>query len=131
LAKPSTLNTLKCVCLAGPTGRQLIDIPQDSYNGLFQRRDPKEAGPMLDIERAMSKLEKVAIRYRKRTGRPLVLVFNNMHFLKDDEAGQGILHLIQQRAESWAASQCANIVINSDDFRIYDLLSGLICHCVH
>lgn len=78
---------------------------------------------MLDIERAMSKLEKVAIRYRKKTGRPLILVFNNMHFLKDDEAGQGILHLIQQRAESWAASQCANIVINSDDFRIYDLLS--------
>lgn len=100
-----------------------FEYSEDSYNGLFQRRDPKEAGPMLDIERAMSKLEKVAIRYRKRTGRPLVLVFNNMHFLKDDEAGQGILHLIQQRAESWAASQCANIVINSDDFRIYDLLS--------
>lgn len=97
---------------------------EDSYNGLFQRRDPKEAGPLLDIERAMSKLEKVAIRYRRKHGKPLVLVFNNMHFLKDDEAGQGILHLIQQRAEAWAASQCANIVINSDDFRIYDLLSG-------
>lgn len=84
-------------------------ISQDSYNGLFQRRDPKEAGPLLDIERAMSKLEKVAIRYRKKKGKPLVLVFNNVHFLKDDDVGDGILHLIQQRAESWAASQCANV----------------------
>lgn len=59
----------------------------------------------------MSKLEKVAMRYRKENGRPLVLIFNNVHFMKDDEAGQGILHLIQQRAESWAASQCANMSV--------------------
>lgn len=57
----------------------------------------------------MSKLEKVAIKYRKRTGKPLIIVFNNVHFMKDDEDGQGILHLIQQRAEAWAASQCANM----------------------
>lgn len=61
----------------------------------------------------MSKLEKVAIRYRQRTGKPLVLVFNNVHFLKDDDVGDGILHLIQQRAESWAASQCANMLVST------------------
>lgn len=26
----------------------------------------------------MSKLEKVAIRYRKKTGRPIIMVFNNV-----------------------------------------------------
>jgi hypothetical protein len=80
-------------------------------NGLFSRRDPREAGPLMDLERAMNKLEKVAIRYRKRTGRPLILIFNNTHFMKDDEAGQGMLHLIQQRAESWAQSQCASMSV--------------------
>lgn len=57
----------------------------------------------------MSKLEKVAIRYRKKKGRPLIVIFNNVHFLHDDEEGHGVLHLIQQRAESWAASQCATM----------------------
>lgn len=33
---------------------------QDSFAGLFQRRDPREAGPILDIERALAKLEKVS-----------------------------------------------------------------------
>lgn len=95
-----------------------FEYHEDSYNGLFQRRDPKEAGPILDIERAMSKLEKVAIRYRQRTGKPLVLVFNNVHFLKDDDVGDGILHLIQQRAESWAASQCANMCVSRISYTI-------------
>ncbi|CEQ38698.1 SPOSA6832_00147, partial [Sporobolomyces salmonicolor] len=33
---------------------------QDSFAGLFQRRDPREAGPILDIERALAKLEKAS-----------------------------------------------------------------------
>ncbi len=35
---------------------------QDSFAGLFQRKDPREAGPILDIERALAKLEKVSAR---------------------------------------------------------------------
>jgi hypothetical protein len=36
-----------------------FEYSEDSFAGLFQRRDPREAGPILDIERALSKLEKV------------------------------------------------------------------------
>jgi hypothetical protein len=34
---------------------------EDSYNGLFQRREPREAGPLLDIERAMNKVRKLVL----------------------------------------------------------------------
>jgi hypothetical protein len=37
---------------------------QDSFAGLFQRKDPREAGPILDIERALAKLEKVSTKLR-------------------------------------------------------------------
>lgn len=36
-----------------------FEYSEDSFAGLFQRRDPREAGPLLDIERALNKLEKV------------------------------------------------------------------------
>lgn len=39
-----------------------FEYSEDSFAGLFQRRDPREAGPILDIERALSKLEKVCSR---------------------------------------------------------------------
>lgn len=92
---------------------------QDSFAGLFQRRDPREAGPLLDIERALNKLEKVAIRYRKEMGRPLVLVFNNIHFVHDDEDGHAMLHLLQQRAEAWAQARVVTAVFATDDFHTY------------
>ena len=60
-----------------------FEYNEDSFAGLFQRKDPREAGPLLDIERALNKLEKVAIRFRKERGRPLILVFNNVHFVHD------------------------------------------------
>lgn len=50
---------------------------EDWQGGLFSRRDPREGGPGLDIERAMNKLEKVALRYSRKKGRPLVLAFNS------------------------------------------------------
>ena len=60
-----------------------FEFNEDSFAGLFQRKDPREAGPLLDIERALNKLEKVAIRFRKERGRPLILIFNNIHFVHD------------------------------------------------
>ncbi|KAJ7072653.1 hypothetical protein C8F01DRAFT_1206138 [Mycena amicta] len=82
---------------------------EDSQTGLFQRRDPREGGPALDIERAMAKLEKVALRLARRRGKPLVLIINNVHYFKNDDEGRGMLLQLQQRAESWAAS-------GTDDF---------------
>lgn len=63
-AKLSTLSTTRC---AG-SGLWVPSVlkacadtlaSQDSFAGLFQRKDPREAGPRLDIERALAKLEKV------------------------------------------------------------------------
>ncbi|OCH86078.1 hypothetical protein OBBRIDRAFT_761900 [Obba rivulosa] len=92
------------------------EFHEDSQTGLFQRRDPREGGPALDIERALNKLEKVALRYAKRTGRPLVLIFNNIQHFKNDDEGRNMLLQLQQHAESWAASGILTMVFSSDDF---------------
>ncbi|PAV24222.1 hypothetical protein PNOK_0129000 [Pyrrhoderma noxium] len=93
-----------------------FEFNEDSQTGLFQRRDPREGGPGLDIERALNKLEKVALRRARKTGRPLVLVFNNVHFFQHTDEGRNILLQLQQRAESWAESRIATLVFSSDDF---------------
>lgn len=89
---------------------------EDTQTGLFQRRDPREGGAALDIERALNKLEKVALRSARRTGRPLVLVINNVHFFKNDDDGRNLILQLQQRAEVWAASGILTVVFSSDDF---------------
>lgn len=82
-----------------------FDYYEDSFSGLFQRRDPREGGPLLDIERLMNKLEKVAISYAKERGRPLCMIINNMHLMEQGEGGYAILHALQQRAEAWAQAK--------------------------
>lgn len=52
----------------------------------------------------MNKLEKVALRSARRTGKPLVLVLNNVHLFNNDDSGRNMLLQLQQRAEAWAAS---------------------------
>ena len=52
----------------------------------------------------MNKLEKVALRHAKATGKPLVLILNNVHYFNHDDAGRNMLLQLQQRAEAWAAS---------------------------
>jgi hypothetical protein len=52
----------------------------------------------------MNKLEKVALRSAKKTGKPLILVLNNVHLFHNDDGGRDMLLQLQQRAESWAAS---------------------------
>ncbi|EJF57530.1 hypothetical protein DICSQDRAFT_173867 [Dichomitus squalens LYAD-421 SS1] len=89
---------------------------EDTQTGLFQRRDPREAGPSLDIERAMNKLEKVALRHARATGKPLILILNNVHYFNHDDAGRNMLLQLQQRAEAWAASGILTMVFSSDDF---------------
>ncbi|KZT72312.1 hypothetical protein DAEQUDRAFT_722994 [Daedalea quercina L-15889] len=92
------------------------EFNEDTQTSLFQRRDPREAGASLDIERAFNKLEKVALRYARRTGRPLILIFNNVHFFNNDDDGRHMLLQMQQRAESWAAAGILTMVFSSDDF---------------
>ncbi|TIA70091.1 hypothetical protein E3P77_00300 [Wallemia ichthyophaga] len=95
---------------------------EDFYGALFQRREPRDAGPLLDIERALSKLEKVAMRIRSKHGKPIVFIFNNLHLLQNDETGVGVIHQLQQRAESWAESGIATFVFTSDDYWVLDKL---------
>ncbi|KAG8739061.1 hypothetical protein FRC10_006218 [Ceratobasidium sp. 414] len=98
------------------------EFHEDSQTGLFQRRDPREGGPRLDIERAMNKLEKVAIRRAIRKGQPLVVVFNNIHLFNNDDEGKLLLQQLQQRAESWAESGIVTMVFSSDDFWPYPVM---------
>ncbi|RXW23201.1 hypothetical protein EST38_g2618 [Candolleomyces aberdarensis] len=92
------------------------EFNEDTQAGLFQRRDPREGGPALDIERALNKLEKVALRCAKRRGKPFVLVINNIHFFQNDENGRNMILQLQQKAEAWAASGILTVVFSSDDF---------------
>lgn len=80
----------------------------------------------------MNKLEKVALRYTLKMGRPIVLVFNSMylrrspletsywlssffvdvdlHLLPNNEEGHAMIHQLQQRAEAWAEAVCATAI---------------------
>ncbi|EJD08045.1 uncharacterized protein FOMMEDRAFT_73974 [Fomitiporia mediterranea MF3/22] len=98
---------------------------EDTQTGLFQRRDPREGGAALDIERALNKLEKVALRRARKTGKPLVLVFNNVHFFQHTDEGRNMLLQLQQRAESWAESSKLVLYLSipiSDDFWPYNVM---------
>ncbi|KAF2816959.1 uncharacterized protein BDZ99DRAFT_456759, partial [Mytilinidion resinicola] len=99
-----------------------FEFHEDNIGSLFSIRGPRDASALLDIERALNKLEKVALNRRKRVGRPLILIINSVHLLRDDEDGRDLLELIQQRAEQWAASNLATVVFNSDDYWVYERL---------
>ncbi|KAI3400336.1 hypothetical protein diail_3353, partial [Diaporthe ilicicola] len=71
-------------------------------------RGPRDATALLNIESAFNKMEKI--------GKPLVLIIPGAHLVRDDEDGQDLLELIQQRAELWAASNLVTVVFNSDDY---------------
>lgn len=102
-----------------------FEYHEDNIGSLFSIRGPRDASALLDIERAFNKLEKVALRRRKKIGKPLILIINNMHLLRDDEDGRDLLELLQQRAEQWAASNLATVVFNSDDYWVYERLKQL------
>jgi hypothetical protein len=99
-----------------------FEYHEDNIGSLFSIRGPRDAGAILDIERAFNKLEKVALRRRKKLGRPLILIINQAHLIRDDEDGRDLIELIQQRAEQWAASNLATIIINSDKYWVFERL---------
>ncbi|KAA8624749.1 hypothetical protein PtrSN002B_004474 [Pyrenophora tritici-repentis] len=99
-----------------------FEYHEDNIGSLFSIRGPRDAGAILDIERAFNKLEKVALRRRARVGRPLILIINSAHLIRDDDDGRDLLELIQQRAEQWAASNLATVIINSDKYWVFERL---------
>lgn len=99
-----------------------FEFHEDYIGSLFSIRGPRDSTALLDIERAFNKLEKIALKRRERVGRPLVLIINSAHLLRNDEDGRDLLELIQQRAEQWAASNLVTVVFNSDDYWVYERL---------
>lgn len=102
-----------------------FEFHEDYIGSLFSIRGPRDTTALLDIERAFNKLEKVALRRRKKVGRPLVLIINSTHLLRDDDDGRNLLELIQQRAEQWSSSNLITVIFNSDDYWVYERLKGL------
>lgn len=51
-----------------------FEYHEDNIGALFSIRGPRDASALLDIERAFNKLEKVALRRRKKVGKPLIIV---------------------------------------------------------
>lgn len=81
----------------------LIDF--GSYIGsLFSIKGPRDTTALLDIERALNKLEKVALQRRSKGDPPLILIISSTHLIRDDDDGRNLLEMMQQRAEQWAAS---------------------------
>lgn len=101
------------------------EFHEDYIGGYFSEKGPRDTTALLDIERALNKLEKVALQRRAKVGRPLVLIMNQMHLVRDDEDGRDLIELLQQRAEQWAASNLVTMVFNSDDYWVYERLKLL------
>lgn len=98
---------------------------EDYIGGYFSERGPRESTAILDIERALNKLEKVAMKKRKEKGKPLVVIVNQIHLLRNEEEGRDLIELLQQRAEQWAAANLVTMVFNSDDYWVYERLKQL------
>ncbi|KAL1843605.1 hypothetical protein VTJ49DRAFT_888 [Mycothermus thermophilus] len=101
------------------------EFHEDYIGGYFSERGPRDTTALLDIERALNKLEKVALRRRAKMGRPLVVIINQMHLIRDDDDGKDLIELLQQRAEQWAAANLVTMVFNSDDYWVYERLKQL------
>ncbi|PWW73428.1 hypothetical protein C7212DRAFT_285618 [Tuber magnatum] len=99
-----------------------FEFHEDYIGSLFSIRGPRDTTALLDIERALNKLEKVALIRRKATGKPLIMIVNSMHLLRNDDDGKDLLELLQQKAESWAASGLVTTIFNSDDYWVYERL---------
>ncbi|KAI0018869.1 hypothetical protein F4780DRAFT_473600 [Xylariomycetidae sp. FL0641] len=93
---------------------------EDYIGGYFSERGPRESTALLDIERALNKLEKVALRHRHKKEKPLILIINQAHLIRDDPDGRDLLELLQQRAEQWAAANLVTLIFNTDHYWIYE-----------
>jgi hypothetical protein len=102
-----------------------FEFHEDYIGSYFSERGPRDSTALLDIERAFNKLEKIALKRRKTVGKPLIIIINAVHLLRDDADGRDLLELLQQRAEQWAAANLVTMVFNSDDYWVYERLKQL------
>ncbi|ODV77753.1 uncharacterized protein CANTADRAFT_280650 [Suhomyces tanzawaensis NRRL Y-17324] len=98
---------------------------EDYIGSLFSIRGPRDTTALLDIERAFGKLEELAIKRVEKTKKPLIMVINNSHLIKENEEGIKLLELLQQKAESLSSSGLVTIIFNSDDYWVYEKLKKL------
>ncbi|KAG2732656.1 hypothetical protein G9P44_003646 [Scheffersomyces stipitis] len=98
---------------------------EDYIGSLFSIRGPRDTTALLDIERAFSKLEELAMLRVAKIHRPLVMIINNAHLIKENEEGIKLLELLQQKAESLSGSGLLTIIFNSDDYWVYEKLKKL------
>lgn len=96
------------------------EFHEDYIGSLFSFKGPRDSTSLLDIERAFNKLEKIALKRRETTSRPLLLVINRAHVLNSGDEGKRLLDMIQQRAELWAASRLVTVVLFSDEYWIQE-----------
>ncbi|KAI1419491.1 hypothetical protein F5Y12DRAFT_793724 [Xylaria sp. FL1777] len=101
------------------------EFHEDYIGGYFSERGPRDTTALLDIERAMNKLEKVALRHRERKKKPLILIINQTQLIRDDEDGRDLLELLQQRAEQWAAANLVTMIFNTDDYWVLERFKQL------
>lgn len=98
---------------------------EDYIGALFSLRGPRDTTALLDIERALNKLEEVALSIHNKLKKPLVLIINNTHLIRDDDEGQNLIELLQQKAEALSATGLVTFVFNSDDYWFYERLKKL------
>lgn len=93
-----------------------FEYHEDYIGSLFSIRGPRDSTPLLDVERALNQMEKVALKMRKARGKPLLLIINNVHLFKNDDQGSlALLEILQQRAEIWAGNDLVTVVFTSDE----------------
>ncbi|KAF2864852.1 hypothetical protein BDV95DRAFT_613212 [Massariosphaeria phaeospora] len=93
-----------------------FEFHEDYMGSLFSIRGPRESTPLLDIERALNQMEKVALKLRRLRGRPLLLVINNIHLFRRDTTSDDLLEMLQQRAEIWSGNDLVTVIFTSDEF---------------
>ncbi|KAF9891601.1 hypothetical protein FE257_003612 [Aspergillus nanangensis] len=98
------------------------EFHEDYIGGLFSIKGPRDSTALLDVERALNKLEKVAVRHRDIERKPLVLIMTNIHHIQGNPEGNHLLTLLQQRAELWAASGLITLVFTTDEYRTTEIL---------
>ncbi|KAF9740433.1 hypothetical protein PMIN06_009549 [Paraphaeosphaeria minitans] len=93
-----------------------FEYHEDYIGSLFSIRGPRDSTALLDVERALNQMEKVALKMRKARGKPLLLIINNIHLFKNDDQGSlALLEILQQRAEIWAGNDLVTVVFTSDE----------------
>lgn len=101
-----------------------FEFHEDYVGSLFSFKGPRDTTALLDIERAFNKMEKIALKRKEMVGKPLILIITGAHLIREDEDGQDLLELLQQRAELWAVSNLVTVVFNSDEYWITERLMG-------